>query len=106
VYRILTQAGHRVMTAAGQTQAIGILGNPAVPVDLLLTDVVMPGMTGAEFAAQVEAVRPGIQVLFMSGYEQPPGVAGAPVLAKPFSRAALLAQVSHLLIADPGGSAG
>jgi CheY-like chemotaxis protein len=77
-----------------------------VPVDLLLTDVVMPGMTGAEFAAQVEAVRPGIQVLFMSGYEQPPGVAGAPVLAKPFSRAALLAQVSHLLIADPGGSAG
>jgi PAS domain S-box-containing protein len=102
VYRILTQAGHRVMTAAGQTQAIGILGNPAVPVDLLLTDVVMPGMTGAEFAAQVEAVRPGIQVLFMSGYEQPPAVAGAQVLAKPFSRAALLAQVSHLLTADSG----
>jgi PAS domain S-box-containing protein len=102
VYRVLTQAGHRVVTAAGQTQAIGILGNPAVTVDLLLTDVVTPGMTGAEFAAQVEAVRPGIQVLFMSGYEQPPAVAGAQVLAKPFSRAALLAQVSHLLIADPG----
>jgi PAS domain S-box-containing protein len=102
VYRILTQAGHRVMTAAGQTQAIGILGNPAVPVDLLLTDVVMPGMTGEAFAAQVEAVRPGTRVLFMSGYEQPPAVAGAQVLAKPFSRAALLAQVSHLLIADPG----
>lgn len=102
VYRILTQAGHRVMTAAGQTQAIGILGNPAVPVDLLLTDVVMPGMTGAEFAAQVEAVRPGTRVLFMSGYEQPPAVAGAQVLAKPFSRAALLAQVSRLLIAHPG----
>ena len=100
VYRILTQAGHRVMTAADQTPAIGILGNPAVPVDLLLTDVVMPGMTGEAFAAQVEAVRPGTRVLFMSGYEQPPAVAGAPVLAKPFSRAALLAKVSELLVAD------
>jgi PAS domain S-box-containing protein len=102
VYRILTQAGHRVMTAAGQTQAIGILRNPAVPVDLLLTDVVMPGMTGEEFAAQVEAVRPGTSVLFMSGYEQPPAVAGAQVLPKPFSRAALLAQVGRLLVAHPG----
>jgi PAS domain S-box-containing protein len=106
VHRVLTRAGYRVMTAAGQAQALGLLREPSVPVDLLLTDVVMPGMTGEAFAAQVEMVRPGIRVLFMSGYEKPVAIAGAQVLDKPFSRTALLTKVNQLLVTDPGETAG
>jgi CheY-like chemotaxis protein len=56
-----------------------LTGNPAVrrasdpdqPIDLLLTDVVMPGMLGNEVAARVGEIRPGVPALFMSGYAQP-----------------------------------
>jgi PAS domain S-box-containing protein len=106
VHRVLTRAGYRVMTAAGQAQALGLLREPGVPVDLLVTDVVMPGVTGEAFAAQVEAVRPGIRVLFMSGYELPGAMTGAQILDKPFSRATLLAKVNQLLIINPGDGPG
>ncbi len=43
----------------------------AQPIDLLLTDAVMPGMLGNEVAAQVRAVPPGLPILYMSGYTQP-----------------------------------
>ena len=72
-----------------------MLRDPGVHVDLLLTDVVMPGMTIDAFAAQARASRPGLRVLLMSGYDQPAALAdggsgsGTQVLAKPFSRAAL-----------------
>jgi PAS domain S-box-containing protein len=106
VHRVLSRAGYRVMTAAGRQEALDLLRNPGVPVDLLLTDVVMPGMTGQEFATQVQAVCPGIRVLFMSGYEQPGLMAdgwpapGTQILDKPFSRAGLLASVNQLLTAE------
>jgi two-component system cell cycle sensor histidine kinase/response regulator CckA len=106
VHRVLTRAGYRVMTAAGQAQALGLLREPGVPVDLLVTDVVMPGVTGEAFAAQVEAVRPGIRVLFMSGYELPGAMTGSQILDKPFSRATLLAKVNQLLIINPGDGPG
>jgi signal transduction histidine kinase len=105
-HRILTRAGYRVMTAAGQAQALAILSDPGVPVDLLLTDVIMPGMTGPALAAQAGAVRPGIRVLFMSGYDQRTAMPGVQVISKPFSRAVLLARVNQLLIADLGAAAG
>jgi CheY-like chemotaxis protein len=77
-----------------------------VPADLLLTDVVMPGLSGAVFAARARALRPALRVLYMSGYER----LGAPeegwpqedVIPKPFSRAALLARVSQALAAGVG----
>jgi PAS domain S-box-containing protein len=106
VHRVLTRAGYRVMTAAGQAQAMGLLREPGVPVDLLLTDVVMPGMTGEAFVAQVETVRPGIRVLFMSGYELPGAMTGSQVLDKPFSRATLLAKVNQLLSTGLGEKSG
>jgi PAS domain S-box-containing protein len=110
--RVLTRAGYRVVTAASRSQALELLGDPGELVDLILSDVVMPGMTGAAFAARAQSVRPGIEVLFMSGYEQPGPVAagwpdsGAQFLDKPFSRATLLARVSQLLTADGAQSAG
>ena len=78
----------------------------------MLTDIVMPGITGAAFAAQVQVMRPGIQVLYMSGYERPDHAAAGwpdadvPVIGKPFSRASLLATVSQLLIINPGDGPG
>ncbi|OLE21354.1 MAG: hypothetical protein AUG49_22255 [Catenulispora sp. 13_1_20CM_3_70_7] len=72
-------------------------------VDLLLSDVVMPGMSGIELAESVRAIRPGIPVLLMSGYTAgtlpddaslPPGVS---LIRKPFTRAALLGTVAQAL---------
>jgi len=74
--------------------------------------VVMPGMTGPAFAAQAQAMFPGLPVLFMSGYDQQESTAGewpgpgAQVIGKPFSRAALLARVTQLLTADAGAGVG
>jgi PAS domain S-box-containing protein len=107
-HQVLTRAGYLVVTAAGQAEALDVLRDPGVHVDLLLTDVVMPGMTIDAFAAQARASRPGLRVLLMSGYDQPAALAdggsgsGTQVLAKPFSRAALLARVSQELTAHPG----
>lgn len=113
-HRVLTSAGYRVMTAANGQEALDLLENPGTPVDVLLTDVVMPGMTGEVFAARVKALRPGIRMMFMSGYERPgdggsgDGADGWPesgtlVIAKPFTRAALLARVTQVLAPDVGG---
>jgi CheY-like chemotaxis protein len=67
----------------------------------------MPGMTGEAFATQAHALRPGLPVLFMSGYERHGAAEGWPgpetqVIAKPFTRAALLARVTQAL-ADGAG---
>jgi CheY-like chemotaxis protein len=102
-HRVLSYAGYQVTTTADGQEALALLADPAVPVDLLLTDVVMPGMSGSVFAARARALRPGIGVLYMSGYER----MGAPeegwpqaehVIPKPFTRAALLARVSQTLM--------
>ena len=80
---------------------------------MLLTDVVMPGMTGAAFAARVKTMHPDIRVMFMLGYQRPgdgePGAgaggwpeSGTPVIEKPFTRAALLARITQVLAEDCG----
>lgn len=108
-HRVLTSAGYRVLTAGSGQEAIALLGDPGQPADLVLTDVVMPGITGEAFAARARDMRPGIRILFMSGYERRGAAAGSwphparNVIAKPFSRAALLARVSQALAADIGG---
>ncbi|MGD0607340.1 MAG: response regulator [Streptosporangiaceae bacterium] len=110
-HRVLTSAGYQVETAATGHEALGLLANPGFGADLILTDVVMPGMTGAAFATQARALRPGLPVLFMSGYE-PAATAegwpepGAQIIGKPFSRAALLARVNHMLMAGVHAGAG
>ena len=111
-HRVLTSAGYQVMTAANGSEALGLLRDGKVVVDLVLTDVVMPGMTGPAFAVQARAMFPGLPVLFMSGYERQESTAdewpgpGAQVIGKPFSRAALLARVTQLLTANAGADVG
>lgn len=116
-HRVLARAGYHVVTAADGAGALSLLQRQDMAADLLLADVVMPGMTGAALADQVRAMRPDLPILFMSGYAEPaaaePAAAGAgwpgpaaQVISKPFSRAALLAAVTQLLAAAPEMSAG
>lgn len=77
-------------------------------IDLLITDVVLPGTTGPQLAREVTEVNPGISILFMSGYlesdsrlDQIPS--GAPFLGKPFTPEDLVAQVSMILVSRRRG---
>ena len=97
--RILTRAGYHVLTADGGAQAIHLAQTHPGPIDLLLTDVIMPEMTGNQVAAGVEALRPGIAVLYMSGYAEPVLAEngtlpeGVTIVEKPFTSKELLEHI-------------
>ena len=95
VERILTRHGHEVLTAAHPDEALEIAAQ-GTPIDMLITDVVMPGMSGPQLAARLTELQPGLPVLFISGYTDSPGElpAGANLLRKPFTSAALLREVA------------
>ena len=101
--RALTSAGYKVLSADGGTAALEVLARAAGPVHLLLTDVVMPGMSGVEVAKAMRARQPSIRVLFMSGYATdtigPRGglELGDALLTKPFTPSALVARVRQFL---------
>ena len=65
---ILEEIGYTVLDAATPQDAISLCENKDTVIDLLLTDVIMPGMSGKELKKAIEVIRPGIKVLFMSGY--------------------------------------
>ncbi len=69
--RMLMRNGYQVCVASGGAEAVRQASDSDQLVDLLLTDVVMPEMLGNEVAARVGAIRPGVPVLYMSGYAQP-----------------------------------
>jgi len=112
VHRVLASAGYRVATAASGQDALAMLKDQGIPADLLLTDVVMPGLVGKAFVAQVRELRPRIQVLFMSGYERPADPArewpdaGMPLIGKPFSRSVLLTTVAGMLTGNSSRAQG
>jgi CheY-like chemotaxis protein len=102
VRRVLTRRGHQVLAATGPAEAIDLCRAHADEIDLLLTDVRMPGGTGTDLAAEVRKLRPGLSVLFMSGlYDDREGELGAEaqVVAKPFTPASLGEAVDHALSA-------
>ncbi len=98
ITRILAGAGYTVLAAAGGPAALELAHAHAGTIDLLLTDVIMPGMLGQELAERLRAARPGLRSLYMSGFSEwmlGQTTAPAPValLEKPFTAAALLARV-------------
>ncbi|HEX7491944.1 MAG TPA: ATP-binding protein [Candidatus Limnocylindrales bacterium] len=102
VERVLATAGYRVLTAAHGAAALATAKSVA-NLDLLFTDVVMPGMSGVELATQLAKSRAGLPVVFASGYSEEGvlrealGNDSAPYLAKPFTAEALLAKVREAL---------
>jgi signal transduction histidine kinase/CHASE3 domain sensor protein len=101
---ILQDLGYRVFEAADGTQALKVFGEHAAEIDLLLTDVVLPGkVRGRELADRVTAFRPEVMVLFMSGYTENAIVHhgrlddGVRFLSKPFKREALAQKVAEAL---------
>ena len=66
--RILTTAGYEVMSAEDPLDAIAMVHNSHRHIDLLLTDVIMPNLSGKELASRLRRMRPGLKTVFMSGY--------------------------------------
>ena len=101
--RILAGSGYRVLVAAGGPEALALCEEHGGAVDLLLTDVIMPGMSGPELAERVVGSWPHVKVLFMSGYAPKAimhhGVldAGTHLIPKPFSVKALRRKVRDVL---------
>jgi two-component system, cell cycle sensor histidine kinase and response regulator CckA len=100
---VLKAYGYHVLGAAHGGEALALEAGHSGPIDLMLTDVIMPGMTGRELADQLIALRPNMKVLYMSGYTQnviahqgvlDPSVAYLP---KPFTPQGLAAKVHEVL---------
>jgi two-component system, cell cycle sensor histidine kinase and response regulator CckA len=107
VHRILRRAGYRVLAARSGADALVLADQSRNGLDLLLTDIAMPRMSGREVADRLAALQPGLPVLYMAdgGAEQiaRQGVldAGCALLEKPFTPDALLAHVGQLLVTVP-----
>ena len=93
----LTRHGYRVVEAGGSREALMLPDEVMDSVELLLTDVVMPYMSGRALAKALRQRRPGIRVLYMSGYAGEGAVRDGSMLRKPFATPALLAAVGRSL---------
>jgi PAS domain S-box-containing protein len=100
---VLKSAGYLVLDARHGTDALALSGQYAAPMDLLVTDVTMPGFSGVELARRLAEMRPSLRVLFISGYTDQEaaqwGKLSQPVqfLQKPFHPDAFLAKVRQIL---------
>jgi two-component system, cell cycle sensor histidine kinase and response regulator CckA len=98
---MLEKLGYRVLETATADEAFNMLAQANTPVDLVLTDIVMRGMSGRELAVRLSIERPNVQVLLMSGYSadtmhlQEDEVAH--FVRKPFSMEFLAKRVKHAL---------
>jgi PAS domain S-box-containing protein len=100
---MLQRAGYTVLAATDGRTALTAAANRIGPIDLLLTDLGMPGVLGTDLAEQIRQQRPNTKVLYMSGHagEHLTGQRDAALIEKPFDRVTLLATVAWLLDHDP-----
>ena len=101
--RILCRNGYQVITAVNGREAVEVAAAHEGDIDVLLSDVVMPEMQGKEAAERIRALRPGVKVLFMSGYTHgllgahgavPPGIN---LIEKPFTEKSLLDKLRQVI---------
>jgi CheY-like chemotaxis protein len=100
VRRVLSRRGHTVLTASGLPEALEVCRRYRGRIDLLLTDVRMPGGTGTDLADEAVRLRPDLAVLYMSGLydaadEEPDAQRG--MVSKPFTPASLADAVDSAL---------
>jgi len=106
----LESAGYLVLEARDGAEAMRLAAEHKGAIDLLISDMVMPGMTGQELARRVRESRPDLQVIFMSGYSEY-AAAGATnmdpsqrLLSKPFSRPVILRAIRDVLSGTTSGA--
>jgi len=97
--RILTRAGYQVVAVSNGSAAVEIARTHAGSIDLLLTDVVMPGMLGQQLAVAVRELRPSLPVLYMSGFAgsvlaESMNLRTDDLIEKPFTARELLGRIS------------
>ena len=98
---ILEAHGYRVLEAASGAEAHAVASRHAGEIDLLLTDVVMPEMSGPQLAEQLRPLYPQMKVLYMSGYPEPcqlnsPLVSKVGFIQKPFTEQELLRRLREV----------
>ena len=106
LHDILAGKGYRVLQARNAREAMLIGGGYGGAIDLMLADLVLPGMGGPELADQLRPARPDMRVLYISGYHNDARVrrleqAGKAFFPKPFTAAAIAEKVSELLATTP-----
>ncbi len=103
VSRVLSKKGYHLLLAENGEAALRLARSRPGSIQLLLTDLVMPGMSGGELAQRLRDEQPGLRILFMSGYTDDAVVRqgvlekGVPYLQKPFTAEALAARVREVL---------
>ncbi len=104
VREMLSREGYHVLGAGDGDEALRIAGDAETQLELLLTDIVMPQMNGRDLADRIKGLRPGIRVLYMSGFMKEAilkyygiSITGIPFLQKPFTRETLARKVREVL---------
>lgn len=110
VAEILKNEGYNVLSAENGKEAIALISGYSGPLDLIVTDVVMPGLNGRETVERLSEIRPDIPVVFMSGYSDNISITrnsagGVAFISKPFTPATLVLKVKEALNRS-GSSAG
>jgi PAS domain S-box-containing protein len=106
-HEVLESAGYTVLTASSGEEALRVAGSRPATIDVLLTDLIMPDMTGRELAAGLRVAEPRLRVVYMSGYTDEAAVqsgdlaAGSRFLQKPFSADQLLRTLRQALDQPP-----
>ncbi len=100
---ILEASGYAILEAPNGSEALLTCGQHAGPIQLLITDLVMPGMSGIDLAKRLAPLRPGMKILYMSGYTEHAGLqedlrnSGAAFVQKPFTLDAFALKVREVL---------
>ena len=102
IVETLTEAGYTVLSAETGTDAMAVVANHGKPIDLLITDIMLPQMNGADLAQRLWSRQPNLRVLYISGNPDDavtlaPLTPGSAVLRKPFELDALALKVRGML---------